>query len=182
MGDTYNSGFGGLVDYCVYTYADYDDKRNNSGELLKKALAAYLHKEEHGDVLRPARGKPCIPGGPDFSVSHSGRLWAVALGGAPVGLDVQHPRKVEAKRIARRFFTPHEYAYLEAEGFDRFFELWTAKESYVKFTGRGIGGFEGFSVIVGLDDAEIRQLDRIEGAYVCLCAQRIGEVIIRPLL
>ena len=55
-----------------------------------------------------------------------------------------------AERIARRFFHPEEYRYLEQLGFstEAFFSLWTAKESYVKYTGEGISSlYSSFSSV-----------------------------------
>ena len=47
-------------------------------------------------------------------------------------------------RLARRFFRPEEQEALALLEGDRraesFFRLWTIKESYLKYTGRGIGG------------------------------------------
>jgi phosphopantetheine--protein transferase-like protein len=45
-------------------------------------------------------------------------------------------------KIARRFFTKREHAHLlewpEALRTERFFELWTMKESYIKLKGAGL--------------------------------------------
>lgn len=84
-------------------------------------------------------GKPYFSGGgPSFSISHSGDYWVCALYDGPVGVDVQHHQRCAARSIARRHFHPDEYAWLEAVGFSRFYDLWAARESYVKFTGSGI--------------------------------------------
>ena len=45
-----------------------------------------------------------------FSVSHSGDVWACGVSGRPLGVDVElHRESCTAERIARRFFHPEEY-------------------------------------------------------------------------
>ena len=112
------------------------------------------------EILRQDRGKPCFAGdtGVHFSVSHSGDLIAVAFAPFPVGLDLQqHKRRGyetrEAavnrhRRLAARYFHPREQAYLEGDPWEGFFRVWTAKESFVKRTGRGIDhGFSGICIL-----------------------------------
>ncbi|MCI8551212.1 MAG: 4'-phosphopantetheinyl transferase superfamily protein [Lachnospiraceae bacterium] len=102
-------------------------------------------------IARTERGKPYFPEQPElfFSISHSGSFWVCAFAGAPVGVDVQkHVKKAwesekEAadrfERMADRFFHPREACWVKEEVYERFFRIWTAKESYVKYTGDGIG-------------------------------------------
>ncbi len=86
-----------------------------------------------------------------FSVSHSGGIWVCGVSGRPLGVDVEQCREnCMAERIARRFFHPEEYRYLERLNFSTkaFFSLWTAKESYVKYTGEGISDlYSSFSSV-----------------------------------
>ncbi|MDR1246966.1 MAG: 4'-phosphopantetheinyl transferase superfamily protein [Clostridiales Family XIII bacterium] len=117
-------------------------------------------------------GKPYFTDMPDvhFSISHSGRFWACLMTGAAVGLDVEDitarrerdaGREIDAGerylKIARRYFTDDERRETEdaaARGphelIARFFFVWTRKEAYVKYTGRGMGaGLGEFSVLDG---------------------------------
>ncbi|MCL1805216.1 MAG: 4'-phosphopantetheinyl transferase superfamily protein [Clostridiales bacterium] len=85
-----------------------------------------------------------------FSLSHSGVYCACAFHTRPVGLDLQIHRECRREAVARRFFHPAEYAWLEKGGFKSFFQVWAAKESYVKYTGAGLaGGLDKFSVVEG---------------------------------
>ncbi len=94
------------------------------------------------------RGRPRLvgPAGAklDFNLSHSHGLVAVAAAATgPLGLDLERLREVAAaERLARRFFAPDELAaVLDREGADRdraFLAIWTAKEAWLKATGRGI--------------------------------------------
>lgn len=87
-------------------------------------------------------GKPLLANrdGPHFSLSHSGP-WAVcAVGGAPLGVDVEPPRCTMA--VARRHFHPREVEALERLNpqarQDALCRLWTGKEAFVKALGRGL--------------------------------------------
>ncbi|NLF79860.1 MAG: 4'-phosphopantetheinyl transferase superfamily protein, partial [Clostridia bacterium] len=100
--------------------------------------------EEHGKPYFAA-----LPG-LHFSLSHSGEYWLAAFAAAPLGIDIQRHQSCRKEAVAERFFHPEEAAWLRRRGYtdEDFFALWTAKESYVKYTGQGIDeSFAGFSVI-----------------------------------
>jgi len=88
-------------------------------------------------------GKPRLPGGPRFSLSHSGDLGLVAIDPAcEVGVDLEPVRPVpEADEIAARWFAPEERAALHAAGADggaAFARLWTRREAWLKALGVGL--------------------------------------------
>ncbi len=97
-------------------------------------------------VVRTAHGQPMLRRHPGwrFSLSHSGEYAVCVLDDAPVGIDIEQLRPVQALPLAKRFFTPDEAALLEAmpeqERQDAFFRLWTAKESVLKAQGLGLSG------------------------------------------
>jgi 4'-phosphopantetheinyl transferase len=73
-----------------------------------------------------------------------------AFGGEPVGLDLQQHQNCARERIAKRFFHPAENAFLQSSGYDAFFDVWAAKESFLKYTGEGMRRpLSGFSVVSG---------------------------------
>ena len=125
-----------------------------AGQSTTNALVTQLAKPYFTDavpqVLRQQRGKPYFAGEDNvhFSVSHSGELVAVAFAEMPVGIDLQQHRSrgyesredaiARHKKLASRYFHPQERAYLEKDPWEGFFRIWTAKESFVKRTGRGI--------------------------------------------
>ena len=96
-------------------------------------------------------GKPYFPEHPEihFSISHSGEYWACAIASKEVGLDLQEENATaRARKLAKRFFHPHEQAYLKSVDYRAFTRIWAAKESYLKYTGEGIaGGMSHFSVV-----------------------------------
>ena len=135
-------------------------------------------------ILRREREKPAFdPAPPYFSISHSGAFWTCAVAAVPLGIDLQRHQPCRQERIARRFFHPAEAAWLEGRPTADFFTIWTAKESYVKFTGTGIDDqFSSFSV-VGTDGrisccrgAVLRHLPFLPDYTLCLCTPENAEV------
>ena len=87
-------------------------------------------------------GKPFLRDYPGihFNLSHCRAAAACAIAGSPVGVDAQEIRPVSDK-AAQYALSPGEYEEYRAarDPARRFCELWTAKESYLKRTGQGIG-------------------------------------------
>lgn len=118
-----------------------------------------------------------------YSLSHSGDYWVCVLSDCAVGIDLQRHQSCHRKRIAARFFHPNEASWLVNKPDDAFFEIWTAKESYVKYTGVGItDAFSHFSVVN--DDGEIY---KCEGAFLkhipmmseytlCVCCSKPAQI------
>ena len=87
-----------------------------------------------------AHGKPVLPGGPEFSLSHSGDLVGVAVrpDGA-VGLDVEQLRDVsDLAALAAHAYSPAELARCPAPDTAAFFRTWARKEALLKATGDGL--------------------------------------------
>jgi len=87
-------------------------------------------------------GKPFFVALPDvhFSISHSGSMTMCAVHDKPVGADIEKIRVV-GKGVAERVMSAEEHqAYMNAADKQRlFFQIWTLKEAYVKFSGDGLG-------------------------------------------
>ena len=169
-------------DFSVYIFAD--PGRARRGELLTRAAA--MHGGLAPALLRVARregGKPYFPAVPElhFSVTHSGGLWLCAFGGAEVGLDLQrHAPRRSLQALSRRFFHPTENAFLSECGYATadFYDIWSAKESYIKYTGEGLTRpLASFSVVPAAPTGcEIRRLPFQSGFSLCICAARLGKV------
>ena len=98
-------------------------------------------------------GKPYLPGGPSFNVSHSVEFLAVAVADeGRVGVDVERLRPVRrSDRVAARRFAPSEQAWLGATGLRErdaaFLRIWTRKEAFAKALGSGLATpYRSFSV------------------------------------
>jgi len=87
-------------------------------------------------------GKPHLKNYPNFhfNLSHTRNAIAVAIFDKPVGVDVEKIRNADLK-IAKRFFAESEFAYIVKSeiGTDkRFYDVWTKKEAYIKYVGKGL--------------------------------------------
>ncbi|MGI6071749.1 MAG: 4'-phosphopantetheinyl transferase family protein [Lachnospiraceae bacterium] len=120
-------------------------------------------------------GKPELKDRPDihFNVSHSAETVICAVSPAKVGCDIEIVRKesssLDAERhslsrtekIARRFFTGSEQAWI-ARGGD-FFRIWTLKESFMKATGFGLVlKMKDFDIRIGTQDGNCEAADNIQ--------------------
>lgn len=116
------------------------------------------------------QGKPYLIDYPgiNFSLSHSGNMAVLAISNSEVGIDVQERRGYQEK-VAKRFYHEREIAVIDAisdpaEKANCFYQMWTAKEAYIKFTGKGMGqDLRSF----GVDLANERILE--EGREIAIC-------------
>ena len=92
------------------------------------------------DIQINREGKPYIENCPyHFNLSHSGDFLLLAVGECPVGADIEKITRILPKTL-KQYFSQEEQTLVEKEGKKTFFEFWTKKESYVKYTGEGIKG------------------------------------------
>lgn len=127
--------------YTLYLCRGY--RNGQTIPLLLQCAEDFLNIErgslDASCVLRTGYGKPFFSGLPvEVSVSHTGSLFAVLITGrenGPVGLDVQAVRSADYGGLAGRFFTPQEQQYVEENGEDGFFCIWTRKEALTKYLG-----------------------------------------------
>jgi 4'-phosphopantetheinyl transferase len=119
--------------------------------MVRTVLSKYVEVEprEWRFDINPY-GKPSISAeherarGIEFNVSHTDGLVVMGVArGRAIGVDVENvsTREVEIE-IADRYFAPKEVAELRAlprqKQKERFFELWTLKEAYIKARGMGL--------------------------------------------
>ncbi|MBU6230220.1 MAG: 4'-phosphopantetheinyl transferase superfamily protein [Cyanobacteria bacterium REEB459] len=91
------------------------------------------------EVSRP----PKTPILPYFNLSHCGDRLLIAISPYPVGIDVEKIRPLDnLQGLCQRCLTPTEQAYLGSQPQSQvtrlFFHFWTAKEAYLKATGKGL--------------------------------------------
>ena len=123
---------------------DMDQKLSLYADVLVRCLACRaLRVSNDGLVfLQNAFGKPCLMGYPGFhfNISHTRSAIVVALSNREIGVDIERVDKADL-RIARRYFTAAEVDWIEAGGAEadeRFYTVWTRKEAYIKWLGRGL--------------------------------------------
>ena len=137
-------------------------------------------------VARTERGKPYFPNNPllHFSVSHSGGIFACAFSDAELGIDIQEYKKrtdeaERCRKIAARFFHRDEIDALDADTVSAFYNIWTAKEAYVKLTGQGIDGDFAEFCIFDLDEYLFQT--EFAGCSLSVCTPDFCEVEIIDL-
>lgn len=120
-----------------------------SHNALLDALHLYTgRKYTEEDIIRRPNQKPYLKDrSVQFSVTHSGEIWMVCLSSLAVGLDLQIHKTKYSPSVAKRYFHPTELELLESAKADNtdtalFFELWSARESYAKFTGDGVAALD----------------------------------------
>jgi 4'-phosphopantetheinyl transferase len=100
-------------------------------------------------------GKPALPcGGPHFSTSHSHELWAIAVSGQELGVDLEHHQPgIDWRDLGAGLFRADECAALDAlapgDRLRGFFDCWSRKEAFVKAIGKGLSyPLDAFAVSV----------------------------------
>lgn len=85
-------------------------------------------------------GKPVLPGGPGFSLSHAGDVVGVAVrADGVVGLDVEQVRDVaDLAALVEHVHSPAERTREAVPDRAAFFRTWTRKEALLKATGDGL--------------------------------------------
>lgn len=123
---------------------------------MVRVFIAEISRREEGEALIPRvlrslgfdpalvtvreRGKPAHPK-IFFNLSHSYGYAALALSlGGEVGCDIEKLRPIPPHVRAREEGYLMRFSGEEARR-RAFFRLWTARESYLKFTGEGIKGY-----------------------------------------
>jgi 4'-phosphopantetheinyl transferase len=131
---------------------DDDKKRSVLGEKLVRLGIAELSGVLPEEIIlrRTDKGKPYAEGlDIAFSVSHSEDMVICAVGKGKIGADVEHIRHIN-RNVSRFACTDSdkEFVFSSEYGWEnRFFELWTAKEAYVKSLGTGISDLKMFDYL-----------------------------------
>lgn len=154
-------------------YRKYEDKLRcvTSDALLRSAL-----KADDFQIYKNKYGKPYVKDRENFhyNLSHSGRYVVIAFGESEVGVDIQkHDSKTDIRMIAEQYFTSDEMEYIFQSNrgrSERFYEIWTGKESYLKYIGKGLyKSMKSFSILDWKQ--EIRLLYPTEGYTMSLCTE-----------
>ena len=121
--------------------ADRGGRPADSELFLRRAASLYGVSEQALQAARICRsqaGKPYFDNlDIYFSVSHTDGLWACLMGPVNCGLDIQVIKPCNYLKIAGRFFSAAENAYVRSQGLEGFFALWTRREAAGKYSGRG---------------------------------------------
>ena len=179
---------------CEWLYATASQARRERADqcrrredglriLAAEALLRYTLRSQFGTsdftVKLGAAGKPELVNKPEFcfNLSHSGMWVALAYDTRPVGVDVERINPAaNLGALSKRLFTAEEQQYIASEDqakTERFFRIWTAKESYLKFLGTGLTRpLNSFCVLNPEIGVHFRH-QVLEGeAVLCICGER----------
>lgn len=151
--------------------------------LLSRVLLGYILKKHYGvekfSFIYGSNGKPYLKNEAlYFNISHSGGYIICSVAEKEIGCDVQTTGKYNP-RIAERFFTENERAFLEKSENQPsdFTRLWALKESVLKKTGEGItGGLDSFCFADCLNKNSFIKfgyhfcVSELIGAYISVCS------------
>lgn len=141
--------------------------------LVRTVLAGYLDDGDPAALAFTAseHGKPALLGHESlqFNLSHTNGLIALAVAlDKPVGIDVEHlSRQTDIAKMAERYFSLEESRALlalpVASWNDRFYDLWTLKEAYLKACGTGLRTpLHAFSFQLDGEEIGIRFSDNLD--------------------
>lgn len=121
------------------------NKYIQSRQMLRQILAAAVNRDPSDiDIRSGLHGKPYIPNGPFFNLSHSGNHIICALcHQAEVGIDIEQINsRLDVSKISEAVFSEHEQQELKqtprAKRRSAFYTGWTRKEATLKGLGDGL--------------------------------------------
>ncbi|UOQ42598.1 4'-phosphopantetheinyl transferase superfamily protein [Halobacillus salinarum] len=120
-----------------------DAYRSLIGELIVRMECRHVQSlsNQHVGVQRNEFGKPYIRGCPafHFNISHSGNWIAAVVDDHPAGIDIEKILPLDREFMARVLTkTEGQQQCGSRRPLEYFYEVWTAKESYLKATGKGL--------------------------------------------
>lgn len=92
-----------------------------------------------------------------FNLSHSGDVMLCGISHSEIGVDIEKIREIDYKK----------FDFIDAQDVEDFFEKWTERESYLKFTGEGLSGFRKEIP----DDAHFEHFPVWDEYHACVCAE-----------
>ena len=164
-----NSQYSDMSDISVINISPYAGiDISSDGRRLANDINNRIQNGKYGKPFL-ADGRFC------FSVSHSENVLAVVTSSVNIGVDLQIvEQNRDFEKIASRWFNKQEQEFLlsSQDKKDTFYEIWTRKEAYAKFTGKGLSSI---TAIPTVKNGEL--CDRFpSGVFVSM------EKIISPIL
>jgi 4'-phosphopantetheinyl transferase len=136
-----------------------DANRGLLGDVLIRSIICSKLNIKNKEIHFTAEpyGKPCVAGLSSFhyNIAHSGHWIVCAVDCDPVGIDIEEIKPISLD-VATYMFSMKEYSRLmdqdEAARLSCFYEIWTLKESFVKWLGEGLSyPLPSFSILPGTD-------------------------------
>lgn len=129
-------------------------------------------------------GKPYLKdlSGVHFNISHSGNMAMCVLHEKPVGADIELVRPPRPGLEQKIMSESERQVFSRCDDKVKFFyRVWTLKESYMKYTGCGLGALGEITVLPGeagiisnVKGCRFASIDRIPGYQSAVCAGAAG--------
>lgn len=123
---------------------DVDKKLSLLSDLLVRYFACNTLSLSNNDLefTKNDFSKPFLKRYPDFqyNISHTRDAIMIGFSKKSIGVDIEKVTSHDLK-IAERFFHRNELEYILSKNIDRdkyFYEVWTKKEAYIKWIGKGL--------------------------------------------
>lgn len=135
---------------CLSYRFDDDKKRCIAADfLVRKMLCESLDKNtDEIEIYTDENGKPYVTESIYFNLSHSDKYVAAVVADKPVGIDIEKIKSVKSNMLDyfcsekdKKYILGEEKSVCEdvpENALERFFEVWTFKEAFLKCTGEGI--------------------------------------------
>jgi len=174
--------------YKIEKFLNKEDKiRTLIGEMLIRTIIvsklSILNKDIKFDINR--YGKPYLQeySTINFNISHSKDFVVCVIDDKPIGIDIEKVNQIEYKDIAKNFFTTSEYNYIIKKNLDieinKFYEIWTLKESYIKCCGKGLSiPLKSFSININKNEEIKSEGIKTEGIKV-ICNDEYNKFVLK---
>lgn len=121
----------------------YFHAKDRNQSVITALLLQFALRDAYSITEKPVMrygqyGKPMLQGEnmPYFNISHCDLAVACAVSDQSIGIDVE-PYASYSDEVANEVCNESEFAYVKNKP-DRFAELWTRKESFMKYKGNGL--------------------------------------------
>jgi len=126
-------------------------------------------------IVTTQNGKPYFKNYKNFhfSISHTNNLVAIAISDTEIGIDAELIRDIDLK-IADRFFTEKEKEYIYNStdlAINRFFELWTKKEAYIKQKSLNLSSLSSIDVTQSTTNKNF-YTEKLSGYYLSVYTEK----------
>ncbi|WP_428231972.1 4'-phosphopantetheinyl transferase family protein [Flavobacterium sp.] len=125
----------------VLKYRKLDDKYNCLFGKLMICMGSYMlgyNSFDFEKIIKDNYGKPYMSESNfNFNISHSGNTVVCVFSKQEIGIDIEEINEIDYS-LFDNVFSSRELAEINNEGLDKFYELWTKKESVIKAIGKGM--------------------------------------------
>jgi len=164
-----------------------DKKLSLFSDLFVRYFACKVLNLSNSDLFfgKNAYGKPYLVDYPDFnySISHTKNAIAIGFSEISIGVDIERIKPSDMK-IAERFFCKNEFEYIVSkEDQERLFcEVWTKKEAYIKWIGKGLSLSLTAFDITDIEIANMFRTIKIDNYLISVCSKnRLNKMDINEL-